>query len=388
MASIQARHQRGCALGRPWTTYTDAVDGCTCKPGPLYHTVTRVDGKLVRTSIGHVRKNAERELTKVQAAVDADTYEAPSTMTFAEFADEWLPGVRRRETTKANYAVTLRYARATFGEKRLRKVTAADVQAMLEHVEREAERRHRTVTDGTLAKHLRQLSVCFEAARRRGLIAVNPVSRMDVSSKPRAAKSAPSYFTDAELQRLWPELAHRAPYLHVAKLAVTTGMRFGELAGLRLADVSLLEGHLRLSRQFTAGAEVETTKGGRARTIDLTPQARQVLGDWLKVRGPEDGLLFEREQGGHLDNDEARDLLYAAMKRAGIPRVGEQGGERDFHSTRHTFARITLENGALIAWVSQQLGHSTIVLTVNTYGHWSREAQKREADRLEAVFPV
>jgi integrase len=135
-------------------------------------------------------------------------------------------------------------------------------------------------------------------------------------------------------------------------------------------------------------AEVDTTKGGRPRTIDLTPQARAVLGEWLAIRGPEDGLLLEREQGGHLDNDEARDLLYAAMKRAGIPRVGEQGGERDFHSTRHTFARITLENGALIAWVSQQLGHSTIVLTVNTYGHWSRQARKREADRLEAVFPV
>lgn len=388
MASIQARHQRGCALGRPWTTFADAATGCTCKPGPLYHAVTRVDGKLVRVPIGHVRKNAERELTSVQAKVDADEYEAPSTITFAEWADEWLPGVRRRDTTKANYAVTLRYARAAFGTKRLRKVNTADVQAMLRHVEEEAERRHRTVTEGTLAKHRRQLSVCLEAARRRGLIAVNPVSRMDASSKPRAAKSSPSYFTDEELPRLWPELAHRSPYLYAMKLAVTTGMRFGELAGLYLSDVGLLEGTIRLRRQWTAGAEVDTTKGGRPRTIDLTPQARGVLGDWLKVRGPEDGLLFEREQGGHLDNDEARDLLYAAMKLAGIPRVGEQGGERDYHSTRHTFARITLENGALIAWVSQQLGHSTIVLTVNTYGHWSREAQKREADRLEAVFPV
>jgi integrase len=391
MASIQARHQRKCALGRPWTTFADATttNGCTCeKPGPLYYSVTRVDGKLVREPIGHNRRNAERELTKVQAAVNEDTYEPPSPVTFDQWADQFLAGLRRRPTTHRQYAVTLNYARAVFGPKKLRKLTAADVRALLEHVEEANRKRKRKTSQATLAKHLRQLSTCLEAARVEGLLPVNPVRRMHSSSKPKAATKPPSYFTDDELPRLWPELAHREPYLFAAKLAVTTGMRFGEVSGLHLSDLHLLDGEIHLRRQWTAGAEVDTTKSGKPRTVDLVPQAQQVLADWLRVRGPDEGLLFEREVGGNLDNDEGRDLLYAAMKRAGIARVGEQGGKRDWHSLRHTFARVVLENGALVQWVQGQLGHSSAKLTTDLYGRWSRSAQKREAEAQAGVFPV
>lgn len=121
-----------------------------------------------------------------------------------------------------------------------------------------------------------------------------------------------------------------------------------------------LDGEILLRRQWTAREEVDRTKGGRPRIIDLTPQARTVLESWLQLRGAHDGLVFERDLGGHLSNEEARSVLYAAMERAGIPRVGEQGGKRDWHSTRHTYARLMLERSALLHLVSQQLGHSSV----------------------------
>jgi integrase len=153
--------------------------------------------------------------------------------------------------------------------------------------------------------------------------------------------------------------------------------------------VSLSAREIQLERQFTAGEEVETPKDREPRTIDLVPAAVEVLEEWLKLRGPlEEGLLFERETGGHLANDEARDLLYAAMKRAGIERTGERGGKRDVHSFRHTFARIALEHGAELTWVQKQLGHSSITLTRDTYGHWSRKAEKVAAERLAGAFAV
>lgn len=366
----------------------------------MYHVVTRVRGKLVREPVGHNRKLAERRLRATQVQVDEDRYEPPSNATVNEVADEWLASLRRRSTTQQQYATTLAYARAVFGTKKIRKVSTMDVLAFLRYVEEEnAKRRGRrrrsedrgttVVSEATLAKHLRQLSVFLEAARRRGLIAENPVRRLDASAKPRPRRKRPSYFTDGEVARLWPELAEPPAYIYAMKLAATTGMRFGEIAGLRLTDVSLSAREIQLERQFTGGEEVDTPKDREPRTIDLVPAAVEVLEEWLRLRGPlEEGLLFERETGGHLANDEARDLLYAAMKRAGIERLGERGGKRDVHSFRHTFARIALEHGAELTWVQKQLGHSSITLTRDTYGHWSRKAEKVAAERLAGAFAV
>ena len=80
--------------------------------------------------------------------------------------------------------------------------------------------------------------------------------------------------------------------------------------------------------------------------------------------------------------------LYTAMDRAGIGRIGERGGKRTFHSFRNTFARIALEGGAQLTWVQAQLGHSSITLTRDVYGAWSRRAEKLEAQRLDGAFTL
>jgi integrase len=97
---------------------------------------------------------------------------------------------------------------------------------------------------------------------------------------------------------------------------------------------------------------------------------------------------LEREDGGYIEPRYlTRHVLSPALERAGIPRVGERGRRRDFHSFGHTFARIALEHGAQPTWVQQQLGHSSITLTVDVYGAWARAAQKAQAERLEEAFP-
>lgn len=202
-------------------------------------------------------------------------------------------------------------------------------------------------------------------------------------------KSRPAYYTDEELARLWPELAYRPVYLYLCKTAVLTGLRLGELAALEWeGDVDLLNRELHVRQTYTSGIGVGSPKSGEPRTVDLTPQAAALLEEWFTESGGE-GLVFEREDGGYLEPRYlTRHVLYPALERAGVPRVGERARKRDFDSFRHSFARIALEHGAEITWVQKQLGHSSITLTVDLYGSWARAAEKEQAEKLGAAFPV
>ena len=76
------------------------------------------------------------------------------------------------------------------------------------------------------------------------------------------------------------------------------------------------------------------------------------------------------------------------MGAAKIARVGPTHEKRTFHSLRHTFAKRALETGAQVTWLSRHLGHSTLKVTTDIYGHWERGERKLQAARMEGAFPV
>jgi integrase len=355
----------------------------------MYHVVSRTGMHLVRESVGHNRKEAERRLRAIQVEIDQDRYAPPQNIPFSEWADAWLAGLRREETTRYTYRSSLEYAKQVIGRKPLRKVTTSDVRAFLDHIERvnRSRERPREVSPTTLAKHLRHLGACFQAAKAERLIAENPVRLLAPSARPKGQKKRPSYFTNDELGRLWPELVDRPTISFLSRVAVATGMRLGELTALRWDDVNLLDEEVVVSHTYAAGFGESSTKSGEPRTVDLTPQAKQLLEQWYPLTSGE-GLVFARDEGGYLNGRPVLQALYAAMARADIPRVGERGGKRTFHSFRNTFARIALEGGAQLTWVQAQLGHSSITLTRDVYGAWSRRAEKLEAQRLDGAFTV
>jgi integrase len=121
------------------------------------------------------------------------------------------------------------------------------------------------------------------------------------------------------------------------------------------------------------------------------PQGWLVLCEQNRRKTEGDALVFPHPRtGGYLPAANLTKRLYSAMRKAGIPAKGEHGRSRNFHSFRHTFARIALENGEgdVLGWVSGQLGHSSIQLTKGTYGRWSREAERAQAKSLEGAFNV
>jgi integrase len=132
-------------------------------------------------------------------------------------------------------------------------------------------------------KHLRVLHAILKVAVKRGLTSRNVVNDLEPSERPSPDEKRPSYFTDAELARLWPELANYLPvYDCLCQVALTTGCRMCELLALRWSDLSLLERELMIQRGYVAGIGEQTTKSGKERTVDLTPAALSALEGWCR----------------------------------------------------------------------------------------------------------
>jgi integrase len=177
-------------------------------------------------------------------------------------------------------------------------------------------------------------------------------------------------------------------------LALTTGMRQGELLGLKWGDVDLSAGTLAvrrsLQRQREAGLVFEEPKTARSRrSIRLSQRAMDAL------RAHHDRQTFDRRAAGSewhaLDlvfchsNGEPLDPSYQtatfkqAVAAAGAPAIR-------FHDMRHTVARMLLSRGVHVKVVSEMLGHATIVLTLDTYSHVIPAMQGDAAAAMDAIL--
>jgi len=383
MASIQARHERVCRLA-PWSTFDRATEGCDCRAGATYYVVVRDGGKLHRDRVGKNRRDAQRALTKIQGREDDGAYIPQLNIPFRTWGERWLAGLELKPTTIHSYTGTIRVAADTFGTKPVRRITTEDVKQFSLRL------REQGASDSTRARHLRGLAACLSSAIRHGYAARNPVREVPRAERPRPAKREAAYFTDDELAPLMAAVDE--PLMQNLFLtALKTGARQGELLAAVWGDLNLTKSELTIRRSITGG-HIGLPKSHERRTIDLTPDLVKLLGAWWGECGrPDDGaLVFPGDTKTGYVNPQTilRRSLYPAMKTAGIDRAGPTGENRTFHSFRHTFARVALENGAALTWLSRHLGHSSTMITDTIYGHWGRAARKREVEKLVGAFAV
>ena len=157
---------------------------------------------------------------------------------------------------------------------------------------------------------------------------------------------------------------------------LTTGLRRGELLGLKWSDIDLKNGDLRVRRQIGRIdgkiMEMPLKTKNAYRTLPLSADAIDILkAQKAKVAGSE--WVFPSPTGGPLSPDSVLHMLHRVLKRAGLPEVR-------FHDLRHTFATLALQNGVDIKTVSGMLGHFSAGFTLDTYAHVTTAA-KREAAR-------
>jgi integrase len=296
-----------------------------------------------------------------------------------------LESLERKPSTVGSYRSTIAHARAVFGNQHVSMLGPEDIDRFNRFL------RERGCSPSTRAKHLRVLGACLQAAVFYRYTASNPVRELPPAHRPRPERKEAAYFQNDELPPLF-EYLRDEPYRTLCLVALKTGMRQGELLGLRWCDVDLDQAVARVRRSYTGGA-IGTPKNRERRDVDLISDVIELL---MRMRNKQrkrdsDETLVFHSNGGQCyltPSVVLRRQLYPAMSQAGIPRIGPTHEARTFHSFRHTFAKRALESGAQITWLSRHLGHSSLKVTTDIYGHWERAERKVQAAKMEGAFPV
>ena len=222
-----------------------------------------------------------------------------------------------------------------------------------------------------------------------------------IASAMKLAKEQKIIASDPTESCTLPKLEHRemktlsveqlASFLREAKesgvfemyyVEMATGLRRGELLGLKWEDIDLEQGDLRVKRQIARinGEVIEAplkTKNAY-RTLPLAEDTIVVLKQQRKKVGSSP-WVFPSPTGGPISPDSVLHMLHRVLKRAGLPKVR-------FHDLRHTFATLALQNGVDIKTVSGMLGHFSAGFTLDTYAHVTSAAQRQAAQTMGNVL--
>ncbi|MCI0603419.1 site-specific integrase [bacterium] len=171
-------------------------------------------------------------------------------------------------------------------------------------------------------------------------------------------------------------------YFALFLCALHTGMRSAEIAGLQWGDIDWNQRLMIVRRIVNNRGKVTPTKTNRIRTIDMSSALFNELKEHLerqKLKWSEDRLpkwVFANQDGNPVDMKNVYHRHYLKnIERAGLRRIR-------FHDLRHTFASMLIQQGESLAYVKDQLGHSSITLTVNTYTHLIPGSNRQAVDKL------
>ena len=323
----------------------------------------------------YVYAPTQRELSsKLRQHIDsyqgADLTEQ-SQMTLSEWLDQWLESMAGtlRPNTLRNYRSYIEnHIRPGLGDKQLARLAPKDVQRFYEKL-------GGSLASGTVRRIHTTLHGALKAAQQAHLIASNPTEQIIA---PKFSYGAKQILTDEQLDVFMKVIAEDEIWYDFFYTELTTGLRRGEICGLKWEDFDEVSGTLKICRTvyredgggLTAG-DTKTSAGTRKIVLPsstaqmLRERKRSALTEWifpnpLKPEQPANpGSAYRR--------------LKTLLKQAGLPSIR-------FHDLRHTFATHALASGVDVKTLSGILGHTRAAFTLDTYTHTTGDMQKRASE--------
>lgn len=306
-------------------------------------------------------------------------------MSFGEWIDFWYQNFCKpalRETTKVGYENCIyHHIIPSVGQIPLNQLTQSDLQQFYARLKKSG-RVHNSATHGTATSNRMVRAchalcrACLEKAIAENLIAKNPSADCKLPPK-----------KDREMQilsqsEMWRFLARAKEegYYELFLLELSTGMRRGEILGLKWNDLNLANGTLRIARQVVeAGGKivVQQPKTKRSmRTIILPAYMVEILADMKKNKICEWVFPSPIKENMPRNPSAVYHRCKIILERSGCKKVR-------FHDLRHTFATMAIENGMDIKTLSGMIGHSSAETTLNIYSHITDTMREQAAEKID-----
>jgi integrase len=371
--------------------------------------VGTVNGQRQRRTKGgfETKSEALAAMAKLQKDTTDGTHVEGSRQTVAQYLDGWLAGVTVRGSTYNSYRLSVDRLRPHIGDRTLQALTRADVRAAYKAIgdggrSTKGNKKGGPLKDKTVHNTHLALVTALKAAVEDRKLTFNPAQAAHKLVKDRPEMKT---WLAGELRAFYSQTqdlpSAPLPSYPLWRLAASTGMRRGEVLGLRWRDVDFDAARLSVRQQVArisrkgADGKVEVfwgfgppkTKAGR-RSIPLdrvtVDALRDRRGTWAaeKVKAgkvyKDDDLVFCRADGSHLDPDVVSGIFERLVRQSGLPRIR-------FHDLRHTHATLGLAANIHPKVMSERLGHSSITITLDLYSHAIPALGADAADRIAAV---
>ncbi len=350
--------------------------------------------KVKTVTVKGTRKAAEKELRRILDAIDDNDYVEPNKITTRDFLTQWLETMRSQITPKSyeSYAeIVDNFLIPTLGGHILAKLAPAVIQKAYNGWEAGGRRDKKA---GGLAARSRLyihriLKSALKHAVQIQLIARNPA---DAVKAPRVKKAAITTLTVDQSAALLDALSGKPLYWPVL-LALTTGMRRGEILALRWKNIDFEKKTVRVVEsleQTNTGIRFKAPKTERSRAVMLPDYAVEEL---RRLKKEQEKKLSESGIGqttetlvcGRYDGEPlwptslTHEFVKAMKKLPKLPRAR-------FHDLRHSHATQLLTAGIHPKIAQERLGHTTITTTLDLYSHATDTMQDEAASKLDNAF--
>ena len=316
-----------------------------------------------------------------RSAVRKGSMSAPTATTVTEAADAWLARARAgtsltrsgdpyKPSALRAYAEALRLrVKPAVGSMRLSELRSVDLKRLLVNP---------LIAEGRSASNigvtLLPLRAIYREAIEEGIVAVNPTAGLKL---PRVRSRRDRIATPDECVRLLAKLS--ADDRRIWATAMYAGLRRGELMALRVEDIDLRDGVIRVCRGWDAEAGEIATKSGRERKVPIANALRSHLAEHLLALGSREGLVFGSSATAPFCDRTLTERADRAWSQAGLDRI-------TLHECRHTFASLMIAAGVNAKALSEYMGHSKIAVTMDLYGHLMPGNETEAAGLLDAYL--
>jgi integrase len=349
-------------------------------------------GKRKVKKIGRDQSAALEVAKKIEAKLvlndfDLEKPQIKARPSLKEYGQMWLETYAK---ALRRYATALRYRyifdiylSPEMGAKPINTITRSDVKSLLLRLHK------KDLSRSSICLVRDVLSGIMNFALDEGLIEVNPVAGVLKSLKIERQKRISAEPLTHEEVNHFLETCKKSYSEHYPFFlcAFRTGMRLGELLGLRWSDIDFNSHFIKVQRSYRLG-RLEKPKTAKERRVDMSDQLSQVLHSLLIKRkkealragtGDPVEIVFHRN-GTHMEQNYIRRVFKKVLSKAGLREIR-------IHDIRHTFASLLLTNGESPVYVKEQLGHSSIQMTVDIYGHLIPSANRAAVNKLDDAQP-